>query len=512
MHNLKERENAMAILEARDIKKHFSGVIALAGTSLTCDKGRITGLLGANGSGKSTISKIITGVYSADSGEVYFEGNRVKFKNPLEAKRAGISMVFQNLSLAPDMTVWQNIVLGMEKKKGMFLDNADARKISNDILQQLYPKINIESKVSALSPGEKQIVEIAKALAVKPKVLILDEPTAALEQEQVRSLFQYLNKLREEGIAMIFTSHRMNEVLEICDEIVVFRGGENVGELNFDKDPKDPAKIVEMITGEKAGQTHQKVYQDIPDEDILEIEHFKYGNILEASLRLKKHEVLGIGGLAGQGQELLLNVIAGAIPDAHAVAKVDGKKVPLSSPTKAIREGIVLVPGDRALEGLFVDNSVYKNIRIPKLALKGQPLFTPEKKYREEAKQIVEKLNVVTSSIDNPVGNLSGGNQQKVVVGKWLPFDTKVLLLADPAKGVDVVAKRDMYELVTKMAEENDLGVIVYATDNDELINYCDRVLLMFEGRIVAELNKEEITEQNLVAKSMHMEAKEATV
>ena len=502
----------MAILEARDIKKHFSGVIALAGTSLSCEEGKITGLLGANGSGKSTISKIITGVYSADSGDVFFEGKKVVFKNPLEAKKAGISMVFQNLSLAPDMKVWQNIVLGMEKGKGIFLDNADARRISREILDQLYPQINIESKVSALSPGEKQIVEIAKALAVKPKVLILDEPTAALEQEQVRSLFRYLHLLKEQKIAMIFTSHRMNEVLEICDDIVVFRNGANVGKLDFSVDKKDPSRIVEMITGEKADETHQKVYHDIPDDSILEIQHFQYGNLLEAELKLRKHEILGIGGLAGQGQGLLLNVIAGAVPDAHATAVVDGKSVPLSSPQNAIRNGIVLVPGDRALEGLFIDNSVYKNIRIPKLALKGQPLFTPDKKYRAEAEEIVNRLSIKTSSIDNPVGNLSGGNAQKVVVGKWLPFDTKVLLLADPAKGVDVIAKRDMYELVSKMAEENDLGVIVYASDNDELISYCDRVLLMFEGRIVAELNKEEITEQNLVAKSMHMGTEEAAL
>ena len=502
----------MAILEARNIKKHFSGVIALAGTSLSCDKGRITGLLGANGSGKSTISKIITGVYSADSGDVFFEGKKVVFKNPLDAKKAGISMVFQNLSLAPDMKVWENIVLGMEKGKGIFLDNADARRISREILDQLYPKINIESKVSALSPGEKQIVEIAKALTVKPKVLILDEPTAALEQEQVRSLFRYLNQLRSQDIAMIFTSHRMNEVLEICDDIVVFRNGENVGKLDFSVDQKDPDRIVEMITGQKADQAHQKVYHDLPDEEILELKHFKYGNLLEAELKLRKHEILGIGGLAGQGQELLLSVIAGAVPDARATAVVEGKEVRLNSPKTAIRNGIVLVPGDRNLEGLFVDNSVYKNIRIPKLALKGQPLFTPDKKYRAEAEEIVKRLNIVTSSIDNPVGNLSGGNAQKVVVGKWLPFDTKVLLLADPAKGVDVIAKRDMYELVLKMAEENDLGVIVYATDNDELISYCDRVLLMFEGKFVAELNKEEITDQNLVAKSMHMGTEEAAV
>ena len=501
----------MAILEARGIKKRFGGVIALAGTDLSCERGRITGLLGANGSGKSTISKVITGVYSADSGEIFYDGKKVSFKNPLDAKRAGIAMVFQNLSLTPDQKVWQNIVLGMEKKKGMFLDNAAARRVAREILDKLYPQIDIEKTVSSLSPGERQIVEIAKALSEHPQVLILDEPTASLEQQQVRKLFEYLRELKKQNIAMIFTSHRMNEVTELCDDIVVFRAGENVGELNFDHDEKNPDKIIEMITGEQTVAMEKKAYKDLPDDYVLEIAPFKYGNLLEASLKLKKHEVLGIGGLAGQGQELLLRAIAGALPEAKVQATIEGKKVRLKSPTTAIRNGIVLVPGDRTLEGLFTAGSIYTNIVNPKQSLKKQPLITPKKKYRPEAKEIVDRLNIVTSGIDNPVCNLSGGNQQKVVVGKWLPFDMKVLLLADPAKGVDVPAKRDMYALIQKLADENDIGVILYASDNDELITYCERVLTMYEGRIVNELVQEEITEQNLVVAAMHyQDGKEA--
>ena len=202
---------------------------------------------------------------------------------------------------------------------------------------------------------------------------------------------------------------------------------------------------------------------------------------------------------------MLLSVIAGAVPDAKATATVAGKKIRLNSPTTAVRNGIVLVPGDRALEGLFIKNSIYTNIIFPKLALKRQPLLTPRKKYRAESQEIVKRLKIVTSGIDNPVGNLSGGNQQKVVVGKWLPIDTKVLLLADPAKGVDIPAKRDMYALIEELARENEIGVILYASDNDELISYCDRVVLMYEGKITCELNKEEITEQNLVSGALCM-------
>lgn len=496
----------MAMLEAKGIQKRFGGVIALAGTDLSCERGRITGLLGANGSGKSTISKVITGVYDADCGEICFNGKTVCYKKPLDAKRAGISMVFQNLSLTPDQKVWQNIVLGMEKKKGIFLDDAYARKVARDILDKLYPQIDIEKPVSALSPGERQVVEIAKALSEDPQVLILDEPTASLEQQQVRRLFDYLKELKKKDIAMIFTSHRMNEVMELCDDVVVFRAGQNVGHLNFDYDEKDPNKIIEMITGEEATEQVKKHYCDLPDDYVLEVDHFKYGELLEASLKLRKHEVLGIGGLAGQGQDLLLQALAGAIPQAKVHASINGKRVSLNSPTNAIRNGIVLVPGDRMLEGLFGHNSIYTNFIFPKLSLKKQPLLTPRKKYRAEAEALVKRLNVVTNNIDNPVCNLSGGNQQKIVVGKWLPFDMKVLLLADPAKGVDVPAKRDMYNLISELAKENDLGVIVYASDNDELISYCDRVLTMYEGRIISELNKEEITGQNLVVAAMNLD------
>ncbi|MEA5002984.1 MAG: sugar ABC transporter ATP-binding protein [Christensenella sp.] len=500
----------MVLLEAKNITKSFGGVAALCDGNLTCRKGKITGLLGANGSGKSTISKIITGVYLGDGGTVTYNGNEVSYKNPIDAKRAGISMAFQNLSLLPDLTVWQNIVLSFEKKNKLFLDNKDAKELSQKILDEFMPGFDIERRVSELDSSEMQIVEIAKAISEDPQLLILDEPTAALEQAQVKALFKYMRKLAEQGVAMIFTSHRLWEVLEMCDDIVVFRNGSNVGEIDFENQEKNPDEIVRLITGDTDCINTVKEYKTVSAEAKLKIEDLNYGKYLQSvSLEVKKGEVLGIGGLAGQGQTELMLALAGNYKEAKCSATINGEPIKLTQPANAVRKGILLVPGDRQKEGLMLKDSVYTNMIFPKLALKKQPLITPTKKYREECEQIVKTLSIKTASIDLAVDKLSGGNQQKVVVGKWLPFDTNVLLLADPAKGVDVGAKHDLYEFIMKMVEEKNMSVILYASDNDELVSYCDRVLVMYEGKIVGELKGKEISDEAIVEMSLQVKSKE---
>lgn len=498
----------MLVLEATGIKKHFGGVIALQDGNLKCHQGKITGLLGANGSGKSTISKIICGVYSADSGDIQYNGRVVKFRNPYEAKKDGIAMVFQNLSLVADLTVWQNIVLGSETSQGIFLDNKKAREISRDIVDELFPGLDIERKVRELNPGELQIVEISKAIAEGSKLLILDEPTAALEQAQVKSLFKAMRQLAQRDVAMIFTSHRIWEVVEICDDIVVFRNGRDVGSLDFSVDEKDQSKIVSMITGEAQVVINKKSAREIvrkeDEEVVLSISNLNYGEIIkDISFDLKKGEILGIGGLAGQGQRELMLALAGTFSSVQGVASLKGKQIKLTKPSNAIRNSILLVPGDRQTEGLFLKHSVYTNMIFPRLGLAKQPLFTPDKRYRKECREIIDKLSIVTHTLDTVVGNLSGGNQQKVVVGKWLSFDTNVLLLADPAKGVDVRSKRDLYDFILGMVREKKMSVILYASDYEELIDYCDRLMIMYEGRIVAELEGESINEDTIIAKSM---------
>jgi ribose transport system ATP-binding protein len=498
--------NAVKVLEATGIKKRFGGVVALSNGNLVCAKGRITGLLGANGSGKSTMSKIISGVYSADAGEIKYEGKTVKHRSPNEARQDGIAMVYQNLSLVADLAVWQNIVLGKEKSKGMFLNDILAKDLAKEIVDQLLPGLDIRKIVHELHPGEMQIVEIAKAISAAPKLLILDEPTAALEQAQVKSLFNYMRALVERGVAIVFTSHRLWEVMEICDDVTIFRNGENVGNIDFQKDGKDPERIIGLITGEakKARVTRER--RALSGETLLSIRNLNYGNFLRnVSFELKKGEILGVGGLAGQGQHELMLALAGNYPGASCQAELNGRRIRLNKPASAIRNSLLLVPGDREQEGLFLKHSVFTNMIFPKLGLRRQPLFTPGKKYRKECAQVVEMLSIVTHSLDMPVRTLSGGNQQKVVVGKWLPFRTNALLLADPAKGVDVGAKKDLYEYILGQVSEKKMSVILYASDNEELLEYCDRLLIMYEGQVVATLEGEDINEDKIIAASLRV-------
>jgi ribose transport system ATP-binding protein len=494
------------VLEARDIRKRFGGVVALAGANLDCRAGRITGLLGANGSGKSTMSKIITGVYHADAGEIRYDGRTVHYRNPNEARHDGISMVFQNLSLVADLNVWQNIVLGTEKRKGLFVDDMSAMDLSREIVEQLLPGLDIRRMVYDLNPGEMQIAEIAKAIATRPRLLILDEPTAALEQAQVKSLFRYMRALADNGVAIVFTSHRLWEVMEICDDVVIFRNGANVASIDFEKDGRDADAIVGHITGEVKKLKIERDRKVISDQAVLSIRNLSFGSLLrDISFELREGEILGVGGLAGQGQHELMLALAGNYPGVECTATINGDPIRLTRPATAIRNSILLVPGDRQQEGLFLRHTLFTNLIFPKLGLGRQPLFTPRRSYREECARVIDTLAIQAHSQDVPVGTLSGGNQQKVVVGKWLSFDTKVLLLADPAKGVDVGAKQDLYEYIVKQVRGGRMSVILYASDNEELIEYCDRLMIMYEGQVVAVLEGDDINEDTVVATSMRV-------
>lgn len=496
----------MNILEVKNVKKNFGGVVALSGASLTCKEGRITGLLGANGSGKSTLSKIIAGVYTPDSGEITYLGKKIHYRNPHEAKQQGIGMVYQNLSLVPELTVWQNIVLGDEKNAGYFLDDKNARERAADIIHKLLPNIDIEKKVFELTPGEMQVVEIAKAVSRKPKLLILDEPTAALEKAQVISLFNMMKKLASSGVAIIFTSHRLWEVIEICHDLTIFRNGQNVGSMDFDKDEKDVKKIIFYITGSQSETGIAKTCAETCGETRLSIRNLNLGTTLKnISFDLKKGEILGVGGLAGQGQQELMLALAGNFAKISCDAKIDGKPIKLTRPSNAIRNGIVLVPGDRETEGLFSKHSVFTNLIFPKIGIEKKSFIVPHAKLRKECEQIANILALKAASLDMPVSTLSGGNQQKVVIGKWLGLETKVLLLSDPAKGIDIGAKTDLYSYIIDQVRNRGMSVVLYASDTKELIEYCDRILIMYEGSIAATLDTEEITEENIIRASMRV-------
>lgn len=497
----------MSILTATNINKSFNGAIALKDASVRCEKGRIIGLLGANGSGKSTISKIICGVYKKDSGTIIYKGEEINYKDPSEGRAHGVSMIFQNLSLLNDMTIWQNIVLGIEDKKRLFLDNKKSIEIAEGIMKNLMPDLDVNRKVQELNPGQKQITEIAKGLSCNPEVLFLDEPTAALSQREVAQLFKYMRQMKEEGVAQIFTSHRTHEVIEICDEIIVFRNGENVGEINFDNEPKDEKKILELIMGQKIEGSRHKEYTELSDEVVFSAKNIGYGQFVKnLSFDLHKGEVLGIGGLSGQGQTELMLALAGNYPETTGELTINGKKISTKKPKEGIREGVLLVPGDRLKEGLFADKSIRFNIYYSRMGLKKQPLFVPKKQLGKDADYVCKELSVRMRDINSTIDSLSGGNQQKVVVGKWLTHDMKVILLADPAKGVDIGAKNDLYAYIMNLVKTKNVSVILYASDNEELVEYCDRVLVMYEGGVVSELRGDEITDDEITKRSMFVE------
>lgn len=491
------------ILEAKHILKKFNDVAALSDGNLICREGKITGLLGANGSGKSTISKCITGVYHKNGGEIIYLGKKVDFRNPMETKKAGISMAFQNLSLLPDLTVWQNIALGFEKKNGVFLDDKDSKERSRKILDEFMPNFDCDRLVSALTPAEMQIVEIAKAISVNPKMLILDEPTAALGQTQTKLLFKYMRLLAQRNVGMVFTSHRMWEVMEICDDIVVFRNGKVVGSMDFEKEPKDEDKVIQLITGEEKKTIQKHIYFQAKEE-LITVSKLSYKDKLRnINLKIGKNEVVGIGGLAGQEEEELLLALAGNYSDLKASVDIDGEKVMLDSPEKAISHGIVLVPGDRQKQGLMMTKSIYENSILTKVASPTEPFVIPQKKYMSECEEEKDILHIKCNSINDSVGGLSGGNAQKVVLGKWIHRNIKLLILSDPAKGVDVGAKKDLYDFCQKLVKERGISILLYASDNEELINNCDRVIIMHDGEIVGELEGDEIQDAAIVSSSL---------
>ena len=499
----------MKSFEAKNIRKKFGGVVALRGANFKMEGARICGLVGANGSGKTTFARICAGLIKADDAEIFIDGKKVSINSPLDAKQLGIVLVHQNLSLIPDLSVWENINLGHEKRsKNIFLDNKYAKDLATKVLGDLcLNKISLNTKVASLSPGEKQIVEIAKALSKNPKILILDEPTAPLEYFQVERLFNKVKVLKEQNISVIFISHRLWEITELCDVVHVFRNGETVGKIDFDKQPRDENLIIPFVVG-PGGETDyiKKDKRDLSTaEKVLELKNISFINkISDINLELKKGEIIGLGGLSGQGQEELLMLISGVLKPTKGKILLEGKEIIQKHPMNAIRNSIFLIPGDRQKDGLFVTHSIFDNVIYPRFSLKKDRFVLDFKSLYQKTDEIINKLSLVPPIRSLPVGNLSGGNQQKVVFGRWLQFNSKILLLNDPAKGVDIQAKNDLYKLVNEISNGG-AGVILYASSNEELINNCDRVLIMFEGKIVEEICHEEICDEKLLKSSLRV-------
>ena len=493
-------------LSARNIVKHYGGVVALSDGNLEVQAREVVALIGANGSGKSTMSKVINGVVVLDGGQLLLDGQPVHFSSPQAAKNVGIANVFQELSLIPQMTVAENIWLTREPLNTLGMVDRKAVQTRTEELLALFEgtyktRLHPDSPIASLPPDEKQIIEILKAISSDPWLVILDEATASLDSRQVQRLFDLVAKWKEQGKAIVFVSHRMEEIFRIADKYTVLRNGRTVGAGNIkDINEKQLVKLMiekESVLGFLRGEAKSDAKAE--KEISLEAENLTTESLQGVSFKIRKGELVGIGGLRGQGQRHLLHSLFGDIPYSGTV-KLFNDEIHFKHPREAMRSGFALVPGDRAREGLLYVRSILDNMLLPSWRRFGLPLKVNNAK--KEAAQVGSSLNLKMAGLDEPVSSLSGGNAQKVVIGKWMMREPQVLLLDDPTKGVDVGTKAEFYALLTRLSEEGKT-IVLYSSDDEELIGLCDRVLVMYDGKIRTELSGNTLTKENLISASL---------
>lgn len=491
-------------LSAQQMVKRFGGVVALAEGSLTVQSGEVVALLGANGSGKSTLTKVITGLLSPNEGTLLLDGQAVRFASPQAAQRRGIAAVYQELSLIPDMTVAENIWLGHEPRRWGFQIDRKAVQSQTRALLDLFagtvsPALQPDEPVSALPPDERQIVEILKVVSLNPRLLILDEATASLDSRQVSRLFELVSRWKAEGKAIVFVSHRMDEIFRVADRAVVLRNGRTVGEARI-ADTSEQA-LVQMMIGDVVAVPRQRVeaLSSAASTERLKVTELRTERLRGVSLAVRDGELLGLGGLQGQGQSDLLRAIFGDIPHRGTIT-LSGKMVRFAHPNDAMGQEVAYVPGDRGAEGLLLSRSILENFQLPSWATYGLPLQMG--RAASDAERVGTNLKLKYAGLDLPVSSLSGGNAQKVVIGKWLLRKPRLLLLNDPTKGIDVSAKREFYNLLAELREAG-TAILFYSSDDEELLSLCDRVLVLQDGAIRAELSGERLTHAELVGASM---------
>ncbi len=498
----------MALLEMQGISKRYGGVRALQEANLVIEAGRIHAVLGENGAGKSTLIKIMAGVVTPDEGRMLLDGQPVSFASPAAANAAGIVCIFQELSLIPDLPVADNILISNPPRRFGLIDRRAQRRLAEEALARAgAPDIHPLALVKDLPLSRRQMVEIAKALARRPRILILDEATSALTAADVTRIYAVLKRLRAEGLALIYISHRMHEIAELADECTVFCNGRSVA--SYAAGTKSDQEVVELMIGrEYSGQFPARGARPAPGAvPRLELRHLQWGERLrDISLRLHAGEVIGLGGLDGQGQRELLLALFGVLRGTGGELLIDGRPVTITGPDVAKRAdiGMALIPEDRKTEGLMLPMSVRDNLSFAALGRLSRAGIVDRAAERAAVEQVMRALAVRSDGTDPAAGSLSGGNQQKLVIGKWLLMAPRIILLNDPTRGIDVGTKQEIYQLLHRLAEEG-AAILFYSTDYDELIGCCDRVLVMVEGAIRSELVGTEITERALIASALNL-------
>lgn len=486
------------ILKLENVVKVFPGVKALDGVKLEVTKGEIHALCGENGAGKSTLMKIISGAYDITSGEMYLEEKEVKFSSTREAQNAGISMIYQEFNLIPYLSVAENLFLDRQpKNKFGLIDWKTLTKNAEKLLKKVGLKVDPKTIVHDISVAECQMLEIAKSLSLNSKIIIMDEPTATLSDEEIKCLFGIIRNLKEEGISILYISHRMEEIFNLSDRITILRDGKYIKTLSTNETNYD--EIVKLMVGKSISTLYPTRNYPI-NEIALEVRDANLkSHFSEVSFKLHKGEILGMTGLMGAGVIHLSKSLFGCYDNFHGEVIMDDKRVNVKTPLQAMHSGISLVPDDRKNEGLVLIRTVRENITacsLGKIMKNGLINYTLERKIVNSK---IKQLNIKVSSMEQSVGNLSGGNQQKIVFAKVLETVPKILILDEPTRGVDVGAKAEIYQIMNELTEKG-ISIILVSTDLPELIGMSDRVMVMREGKIVKELSKEEVDQETILA------------
>ena len=482
------------LLEVTALEKQFPGVRALHDVDLTLNQGEVLAVVGENGAGKSTLMKILAGVYAADSGSIRLEGREIQIRSVREAQAHGIALIHQELNHASNLDIAANIFLGNELHKTGFLNREQMHAEAAGHLQRVGLEFPTNTQVADLAIGHQQLIEIAKALSVNARIIIMDEPTSSLSQRETRNLFEVVNDLRSQGISIIYISHRLGEVMELTDRVVVLRDGENAGELVKNEVTHDA--MVKLMVGRDLSQFYQRNVTE-PGEVVLEADRLRTSAHphCELSFTVRRGEIVGIAGLIGAGRTELLQTIFGVTPTVGGVLKLDGRELSPQKSVEAIDAGIALAPEDRKQHGLILQMSVRENANLPRLRVDQKFGAINFKSEMDVAHETVKKMDVKTPHVEQVMQYLSGGNQQKVVLGKWLAMNPRLLLLDEPTRGIDVGSKQEIYKLMEQLAASG--GAILFvSSEMEEVLGMADRALVMHEGAITGELGRDQLSEE----------------
>lgn len=488
------------ILELKGITKIFPGVKALNNVQFQLKPGEVHALMGENGAGKSTFIKVITGVHKAEEGEMFLDGKKVDFKGPRDAQEAGIAAVYQHPTSYPDLTVAENIFMGHEIIKSGIIQWKEMNKNANELLAQLDAEFKATAEMGTLSVAHQQMVEIAKALSMNAKIIILDEPTAALTKNESEKLYKIVDKLKSEGVSIIFISHRFEDMYRLADRVTVFRDSQYIG--TYDVDGITNADLIKAMVGREISDLFPKPEVSIGAE-VLRVEDMcRAGYFKNVSFQVRAGEILGLTGLVGAGRTEVVESICGITKPDSGKVYLEGKQVRIKKPIDAIKHGLILLPEDRQREGLILSWGLGQNVTLPTMGKYAKAGFNDNKKEREIAKTLLEEVDTKAVTIFDPASSLSGGNQQKVVVAKALGQEMKVVIMDEPTKGVDVGAKAEIYQIMGDLAKQG-YGIILISSEMPEILGMSDRIIVMCNGRVTGELSREEATQERILEFAM---------